>query len=66
PVRTALQSMDNILAVGCGEQWRILEITKRNRTLMESLGIPVPGTKMILEDRMYIPKAAAGEAFRNP
>jgi transposase len=61
PVRTALQSMDNILAVGCKEEWRVLEITKRNRNLMENLGIPIPDTKLTLKDRQYIPKAVAEE-----
>jgi len=35
PVRTAFQLLDNTYAVGCREKWRVLEITKRNRTLIE-------------------------------
>lgn len=57
PVRTVLQSMDNILAVGCGEKWKVLEITKRNRNLMEMFGVKQPGKRLMLNDRQYIPQS---------
>lgn len=57
PVRTVLQSMDNILAVGCGEKWKVLEITKRNRNLMEMFGLKQPGKRLMLNDRQYIPQS---------
>ena len=63
PVRTALQSLDNILAVGCRDQWKILEVTKRNRKLMELFGVKQPEKKVTLKDRRYIPTAMIEEAF---
>jgi hypothetical protein len=63
PVRTALQSMDNILAVGCADEWKVLEITKRNRKLMELFDMKQPEKKMVLKDRQYIPRAVIDEAY---
>ena len=65
PVRTVLQSLDNILAVGSGDRWRVLEITKKNRTAMTSFGIGVPGKFVEISDRMYIPESVRREAFGN-
>jgi len=63
PVRTALQSMDNILAVGCADEWKVLEITKRNRKLMEMFYVKQPEKRMVLKDRQYIPQAVIDEAY---
>jgi transposase len=63
PVRTALQSMDNILAVGCADEWKVLEITKRNRKLMEMFYVRQPEKRMVLKDRQYIPQAVIDEAY---
>lgn len=65
PVRTVLQSLDNILAVGSGDRWRVLEITKKNRTAMTSFGIGVPGKFVEISDRMYIPESVRREALGN-
>ena len=65
PVRTVLQSLDNILAVGSGDRWRVLEITKKNRTAMTSFGIGVPGKFVQISDRMYIPESVRREALGN-
>jgi len=63
PVRTALQSLDNIYAVGRGEQWRVLEITKRNRNLMGLFDVKLPKDRMELKERPYIPQSMIDEAF---
>ena len=63
PVRTVLQSLDNILAVGSKDRWRVLEITKKNRTVMTSFGIKVPGKFVEISDKMYIPESVIREAF---
>lgn len=63
PVRTALQSLDNIYAVGCGEQWRVLEITKRNRNLMELFGVRQPEKRLELKEHPYMPQSMIDEAF---
>ena len=63
PVRTVLQSLDNILAVGSKDRWRVLDITKKNRTVMSSFGIRVPDKLVEISDKMYIPKSVRREAF---
>jgi hypothetical protein len=63
PVRTSLQSLDNIHAVGYGDRWRILEITKRNRKLMELFGVKQPGKRLMLKEHQYIPGSVVDEAF---
>ncbi|MEA4977407.1 MAG: hypothetical protein VB016_02475 [Methanomassiliicoccaceae archaeon] len=51
PARAALQSLDNVYAVGCGEQWKILEVTKRNRKLMELFDVKQPEKRVTLKGR---------------
>ena len=63
PVRTALQSLDSIYAVGCREQWRVLEITKRNRNLMELFGVRQPEKRLELKEHPYMPQSIIDEAF---
>ena len=63
PVRTVLQSLDNIITVGSKDRWRVLDITKKNRTVMSSFGIRVPDKLVEISDKMYIPKSVRREAF---
>ena len=63
PVRTALQSLDNIYVVGCMDEWKILEITKRNRNLMETFDVYQPGKRISLKDRTYISKSMIDETY---
>ena len=63
PVRTALQSLDNIYAVGRMDEWKFLEITKRNRNLMEMFGVKQPSKRISLKDRTYTPKSMIDEAY---
>jgi len=57
PVRTILQSMDNIMAVGYqGGHWRIVEMTKKNKKIMESFGVQIPKKFVTFEERQYIPE----------
>lgn len=58
PVRTVLQSMDNILAIGRKDEWRVMEITKRNRTFMKELGVEIPKKRITLKPYTYIPRSA--------
>ena len=55
--------MDNTYAVGCMDEWKILEITKRNRNLMEMFGVKQPGKRTSLKDRTYAPKSTIDEAY---
>ena len=43
PVRSVIQFLDNILAVGFEDRWRVLDVIKKNRAAMGSFGIPLPG-----------------------
>jgi len=63
PVRTASQSMDNIFTVGCADEWKILEITKRNWKLMELFGVKQPEKRIVLKDRRHIPRTAIDDAY---
>lgn len=65
PVRTVLQSLDDILAVGSKDRWRVLEITKKNRTVMSSFGIGVPGKFVEISDKTYIPESVRRELFED-
>lgn len=65
PVRTVLQSLDDILAVGSKDRWRVLEITKKNRTVMSSFGIGAPGKFVEISDKTYIPESVRRELFED-
>ncbi|MBR4504187.1 MAG: hypothetical protein IKP20_04360, partial [Candidatus Methanomethylophilaceae archaeon] len=58
PVRTVLQSLDNIMAVGHGVEWRVLEVTKRNRGFLSALRIQKPDERQTLPASQYIPQSA--------
>jgi hypothetical protein len=45
------------------DEWKILEITKRNRNLMEMFGVKQPGKRTSLKDRTYAPKSTIDEAY---
>jgi len=62
PVRTVLQSMDNILAIGKKGEWRVLEITKRNRRFMDDLKVPHPPKTLVLKPYTYIPESALADS----
>ena len=62
PVRTVLQSLDNIMAVGHGGEWRVLEVTKRNRGFLSALGIGEPGERQTLSASQYMPQSAIDAA----
>ncbi|HJJ47120.1 MAG TPA: IS1634 family transposase [Methanocorpusculum sp.] len=55
-VRAVLQSLDNIMAIGYQGEWKLTEITKRNRTYLDNLNIPMPELRMRLDDKEYIPQ----------
>lgn len=56
PVRSVMQSLDNILSIGSKDRWRVLGMTKKNRTTMGMFDIGPPGKFVETEDRMYIPE----------
>jgi transposase len=56
-VTAAIQSLDNIMAVGSGNVWRLTEVTKKNRELLKLLGIAEPGKRLDLKECRYTPKA---------
>ena len=62
PVRTVLQSMDNILAIGKKGDWRVLEITKRNRRFMDDLKVSHPPKALVLKLYTYIPESALADS----
>jgi hypothetical protein len=61
PVRSVIQSLDNILTVGSKDRWRVLEMTKKNRTVMGMFEIAPPGKYIEIKDRMYIPEDILNE-----
>jgi transposase len=63
PVRAVLQSLDNILAIGSGKRWRVLEITKKNRGLMDMFGIKAPDKFVEIGDGDYIPESIRREVM---
>ena len=56
PVRSVMQSLDNILSIGSKDRWRVLGMTKRNRTTVGMFDIGPPGKFVETEDRMYVPE----------
>lgn len=56
PVRSVMQSLDNILSIGSKDRWRVLGMTKKNRTTMGMFDIGPPGKFVETEDRMYVPE----------
>jgi len=56
PVSSVLQSLDNIMAVGTGTEWRTTEISKKNRTVLERTELPRIGPRLVLEPYQYIPE----------
>jgi hypothetical protein len=57
PVTSALQSLDNIVAVGSDGRWRLTEVTKRNRETFRLLGLREPEKRYSLKEHDCIPKA---------
>ena len=56
PVMTMLRSLDNIMALGRGDVWRLSEITKKNKGWLKLLNISEPPSKLSLNERDHIPK----------
>jgi len=56
PVSAALQSLDNIMAVGVGDNWRITEVTRANRGRLKAFGLPEPAKRCTLKERDFIPQ----------
>ena len=56
PVSAALQSLDNIMAVGVGDSWRVTEVTKANRGRLKAFGLPEPVKRYVLKDSDFIPQ----------
>ncbi|HSV42028.1 MAG TPA: IS1634 family transposase, partial [Methanomassiliicoccales archaeon] len=56
PVSAAIQSLDNIMAVGIGETWRITEVTRKNRERLKAFGLPEPVKRYTLKEHDFIPQ----------
>ncbi|MBR6204198.1 MAG: hypothetical protein IKQ60_03945 [Candidatus Methanomethylophilaceae archaeon] len=56
-----IRLLDNILAVGSKDRWRVLEITRRNRAAIGSFGIPIPDKFIEARDGAYIPESVLEE-----
>jgi len=56
PVSATLQSLDNIMAVGVGDNWRLTEVTKNNRGRLKALGLPEPARRYVLKEHDFIPQ----------
>jgi len=42
PVTSALQSLENIMAAGSGDDWRLTEVNKKNKDLLSIFGLQEP------------------------
>ena len=56
PVTAAIQSLDNIMAAKIGNVWRLTEVTKKNRDMLNLLELREPLKKYNLKEHDYIPK----------
>jgi transposase len=56
-VTSSLQSLDNIMAVGVGNTWRLSEISKKNKDMLKLLGLEEPKSKYTLKEHDRIPKS---------
>jgi len=56
-VREVIQSLDNIMAVGRGNVWRLTEVTKKNREALTLLGLEGPEKRYDLKEYDRVPKA---------
>lgn len=56
PVSATLQSLDNIMAVGVGDNWRVTEVTRANRGRLKALGLPEPAKRYVLKEHDFIPQ----------
>ena len=56
PVSATLQSLDNITAVGIGDDWRVTEVTRANRGRLKALGLPEPAKRYMLKEHDFIPQ----------
>lgn len=55
-VAATLQSLDNIMAVGVGDKWRITELTKKNRVALEALKLKAPDKRYMFKERDFVPR----------
>lgn len=56
PVSATLQSLDNIMAVGVGDNWRVTEVTRKNRGRLKAMGLPEPAKRYVLKEHDFIPQ----------
>jgi len=54
PVTSALQSLDNIMAAGNGNEWRLTEVAKKNKDLLKFLGLQEPQNRYYLKEHNVI------------
>ena len=57
PVTSFIQSLDNIMAVGNDNIWRLTEVTKKNRKAFELLGLEEPKKRYTLKEHDHIPRS---------
>lgn len=55
-VTAALQSLDNLMAIGVGDEWRLTEVTKKNRRHLMAFGLPEPAKRFVLKEYDFVPK----------
>lgn len=56
PVSATVQSLDNIMAVGAGDTWRLTEVTKKNRARLKAFGLSEPAKRFTLKEHDFIPR----------
>lgn len=55
-VTATVQSLDIIMAVGAGNEWRITEVTRKNRGHLKAFGLPGPAKRFALKERGFVPR----------
>ena len=55
-VAATLQSLDNIMAIGLGDEWLVTEVAKKNRVVLDALGLKAPDKRYALKERDFIPR----------
>ncbi|MCL2149212.1 MAG: transposase [Methanomassiliicoccaceae archaeon] len=57
PAATALQHLDNVMALGDGSAWRVTEVTAKNRKILAALGAPGLPKALRTAAYDYLPRA---------
>ena len=63
PVMSFIQSLDNIMAVGSDNNWRLTEVTKKNREAFKLLGLEEPKKRYVLKEHDHIPRSVIEQAM---